>query len=597
MSAPQSKVSEELPGVTPRQTRTSVSSRVAKTTLFAFAALVITLFARITHKQLWHCIQSASFDTANDDACPQAPEFIPVKNNALWATLTEIYGTEAFRSQAVDWLSGAIQIPTESYDQMDPIGVDPRWEKFAVFHDYLAKAFPLVHSTLELTKVNTYGLIFVWKGSDPTLKPLLLAGHQDVVPVEPATYDAWTYPPFSGHYDGNSIWGRGSVDDKSGLIGILSAMETMLVNGYQPARTVVLASGFDEESGGNFGAKTLALELLEMFGENGYAMLVDEGAGYGEQYGQVIATPGIAEKGAVDTMIEITTPGGHSSLPPPHTSIGLLAGFLVAIEKNPFDVHLARGSPMYKSFQCVARYAPDLPDSLRRNIINAEHSEKALRSAEKELFRNGKIKNLVGTTQAIDLVRGGVKINALPERAYAVINHRIAVERREIHSVAATLDRDARLVESLAREYNLSYIAFGVDVDGDMNAPGDGTVTLSTAFESELEPAPITPAEEDAAPYRLLSGSIKAAYNSHRGISGDDHIIVSPGMMSGNTDTKFYWKLTPHIFRYGHTDGAVGGTLLPGVHTVNEAISASSFVEIIRFFTALILNVDESLLV
>lgn len=78
-------------------------------------------------------------------------------------------------------------------------------------------------------------------------------------------------------------------------------------------------------------------------------------------------------------------------------------------------------------------------------------------------------------------------------------------------------------------------------------------------------------------------------------------------------DTKFYWKLTPHIFRYGHMDGAVGGTLLPGVHTVNEgtradrrgehfltwftAISASSFVEIIRFFTALIMNVDESPLV
>ena len=79
---------------------------------------------------------------------------------------------------------------------MDPVGVDPRWEKFTVFHDYLVKSFPLVyvvisegqhdcnidvyhrHLTLELTKVNTYGLIFVWKGSDATLKPLLLAGHQ-----------------------------------------------------------------------------------------------------------------------------------------------------------------------------------------------------------------------------------------------------------------------------------------------------------------------------------------------------------------------------------------------------------------------------------
>ncbi|KAF8437233.1 hypothetical protein L210DRAFT_3682609 [Boletus edulis BED1] len=582
MSVPYGKVPEELPGLTlHRQTTSSVSSRAAKTTLLAFAALAVTFFT------------STSLDTTGVNLCPQAPALIPVKNNALWETLTEIYGTEAFRLKAVDWLSGAVQIPTESYDQMDPIGIDPRWEKFSVFHDYLAKAFPLVHATLELTKVNTYGLIYVWKGSDTTLKPLLLAGHQDVVPVEPTTYDTWTYPPFSGHFDGNLIWGRGSMDDKSGLIGILSAMETMLANSYQPSRTVVLASGFDEESGGNFGAQTLASTLLEMFGENGYAMLVDEGGGYGEQHGRVIATPAIAEKGKANVMIEVTTPGGHSSLPPPHTSIGLLAAFLVAFERNPFDPHLIRGSPVYKNYQCVARYAPGLPDSLRKDIIDAEYSDKALQSVEEELFRDTRIKNLVGTTQAIDLVTGGVKVNALPERAYAVINHRISVES----SVAATLNHDASLVEPLAKEYNLSYTAFDDHMDGEMIPSGLGKVTLSTVFEARLEPAPITPTEEDAGPYQVLSGSIKAAYNSHRGISGDDHIIVSPGVMSGNTDTKFYWKLTSHIFRYGHMAGVVGGTAPPGIHTVNEAIAASSFVEIIRFFTTLILNVDESPLV
>lgn len=87
----------------------------------------------------------------------------------------------------------------------------------------------------------------------------------------------------------------------------------------------------------------LAPVLLEMFGENGYAMLVDEGckmmlslpsikhskpallwvtAGYGEQFGRVIATPGISEKGYLDVMINVASPGGHSSLPPHHT-VGL----------------------------------------------------------------------------------------------------------------------------------------------------------------------------------------------------------------------------------------------------------------------------------
>ena len=67
---------------------------------------------------------------------------------------------------------------TQSYDKMGPVGQDPRWEVFAPFHEYLAKAFPLVHSSLEITKVNTYGLVYKWTGSDASLKPLLLAAHQ-----------------------------------------------------------------------------------------------------------------------------------------------------------------------------------------------------------------------------------------------------------------------------------------------------------------------------------------------------------------------------------------------------------------------------------
>ena len=88
---------------------------------------------------------------------------------------------------------------TESYDHMEPVGVDPRWDAFGPFHDYLFESFPLVcaflrirvnlpfdyprlclrsHSTLSLTKVNTWGMIYVWDGSDENLKPALFTGHQ-----------------------------------------------------------------------------------------------------------------------------------------------------------------------------------------------------------------------------------------------------------------------------------------------------------------------------------------------------------------------------------------------------------------------------------
>ncbi|KAI5987097.1 hypothetical protein EDD15DRAFT_1509304 [Pisolithus albus] len=533
------------------------------------------------------------------NVCPQVPELIPQKNLDIWESLGATYDTDAFKAKAVNWLSEAVQVPTESYDSLGPVGTDPRWEKFYAFHAYLQKAFPLVHAELELTKVNTYGLIFVWNGSNEGLKPLLLAAHQDVVPVEPTTVDKWTHPPFSGYFDGTYIWGRGSCDDKSGLIGIMSAVETMLASGYRPTRTVVLAFGFDEESGGTYGAQTLAPELERMFGRNGFAMIVDEGSGYGEIFGRYLAMPGVAEKGSVNVRIEVTTPGGHSSLPPTHTSIGILAELLVKIEANPFRVHLARNSPPYRTVQCLAAHAPNMPDGLRRDILASAYSDKALRAAEDVLFTNSPaFKSLVGTTQAIDVIQGGVKVNALPEQAWAVVNHRISTES----SVAETEAHDTEVLKSLASKFNLTYTAFGKNVvdRGDRGAYAFlayGNLTLSEAFEKGgLEPAPTTPFEGDEAmPYQILSGSIKTAFNRHRNVEADDDVIVvSPGIMPGNTDTKFYWNLSPHIFRYGHI--RTMGTLLPNVHTVNEAMSIDNFVEIIRFITTLIMNVDESAL-
>ncbi|KAI5999721.1 hypothetical protein EDD15DRAFT_76890 [Pisolithus albus] len=552
------------------------------------------------------------------NVCPQVPKLIPQKNLDIWESLGATYDTDAFKAKAVNWLSEAVQVPTESYDSLGPVGTDPRWEKFYAFHAYLQKAFPLVHAELELTKVNTYGLIFVWNGSNEGLKPLLLAAHQDVVPVEPTTVDKWTHPPFSGHFDGTYIWGRGSCDDKSGLIGIMSAVETMLATGYKPTRTVVLAFGFDEESGGTYGAQTLAPELERMFGRNGFAMIVDEGSGYGEIFGRNLAMPGVAEKGSVNVRIEVSTPGGHSSLPPTHTSIGILAELLVKIEANPFRVHLARNSPPYRTVQCLAAHAPNMPDGLRRDILASAYSDKALRGrrcvihefpcVQKPRWNHASHRRHTGRRQGQCTARaslGGRQPSDFDGEVSVCDMHVLerTIKSSQKSSVAETEAHDTEeVLKSLASKFNLTYTAFGKNVvdRGDRGAYAFlayGNLTLSEAFEKGgLEPAPTTPFEgDDAMPYQILSGSIKTAFNRHRNVEGDDDvIIVSPGIMPGNTDTKFYWNLSPHIFRYGHI--RTMGTLLPNVHTVNEAMSIDNFVEIIRFITTLIMNVDESAL-
>ncbi|KAG1822231.1 hypothetical protein EV424DRAFT_1321997 [Suillus variegatus] len=587
------KKADELPGVNARTSTTKLSK--AKAIVFKIT-LVTALAISASTYFVKRPLNGSTVGTLENgvDLCPQVDELVPEKNGVIWESLQNVYSTEEFKTRAIDWLGGAVRIPTETFDDMGDV-TEPVWEKFLPLHDYLKDSFPLLHSNLELTKVNTYGLLYVWKGSNSTLKPLLLAAHQDVVPVLETTIDEWQHPPFSGYFDGESLWGRGSCDDKSGLIGKRytdcrrSAIESMLENGFKPTRTVVIASGFDEEVSGIRGASSLATEMIERFGENAFAMLLDEGSGYGEVYGRAIAVPAIAEKGNVNVQIKVTSPGGHSSLPPPHTSIGMLAELLVQYEKNPFETHLTRGSPTYRNAQCMAQYAPGVSSSLKEHMLHAEHCDEALRAAEEELFKDRTFMSLVGTTQAIDLVDGGVKVNALPEQAWAIVNHRISTES----SIAATKMRDIELLKSLANDFNLSYTAFGSYVSNE-DAPSYGTLTLSTAFGDGLEPAPVTPSGEDAAPFRLLSGTIKAAYNSHRNISGSDAIIVSPGIMSGNTDTRFYWKLTDHIFRYGHLEAAGGGSLPSGVHTVNEAISIDGFVGMIGFYTTLVLNVDES---
>jgi Gly-Xaa carboxypeptidase len=94
------------------------------------------------------------------------------------------------------------------------------------------------------------------------------------------------------------------------------AIETMLIHGVQPRRSVVLAFGFDEEISGSEGAGKLAPYLEYHYGTNGFSLLIDEGGRMEEVFGAIFAAPAIGEKGYIDTRIEVTTPGGHSSIPP-----------------------------------------------------------------------------------------------------------------------------------------------------------------------------------------------------------------------------------------------------------------------------------------
>ena len=229
-------------------------------------------------------------------------------------------------------LSKGLQYPTISYSE----NAIPDSIAFFGFHRFLEKAFPLTHEKLSLKKISTYSLLYTWKGSDSSKKPIILMSHQDVVPVDQPTLNDWEAGPFEGRISESSIIGRGAIDDKGTLIGLLEAVEKLLEESFTPTRTIYLAFGHDEEVGGANGAAKIASYLKS----NGVqaAMTLDEGGFLAEGLvpgvDKTVAMVNLAEKGFASFELTVETKGGHSSQPPRENTIGMLAQAIVDLENN-----------------------------------------------------------------------------------------------------------------------------------------------------------------------------------------------------------------------------------------------------------------------
>lgn len=91
---------------------------------------------------------------------------------------------------------------------------------------------------------------------------------------------------------------------------------------------------------------------------------------------------------------------------------------IAILENNLLLPRISRTQPLYRSLHCLAEHSPSIPERLKRAIKQSIDSDRALRKTEEIIFQDDEIRSAVGTTQAVDLVQGGVKANALPEKAY-----------------------------------------------------------------------------------------------------------------------------------------------------------------------------------
>ncbi|MFP7300331.1 M20 family peptidase [Neobacillus niacini] len=435
--------------------------------------------------------------------------------------------------KAVDHLSQAITFKTVSYQDRSKFD----FAEFTKFISFLEESYPGVHEHLELEKINEYALIFKWKGADSTKNPIGLTSHYDVVPVLEGTEENWEHSPFSGTVENGKIWGRGTLDDKIGVIGILEAVEFLVNDNFKPSRDIYLMFGFDEEIGGDEGA----LAIVNTLKERGitFDFVLDEGGAIVENMvpgvDQPVGVVGVSEKGSATAQLSIEGSGGHSSQPKDKTNIGRIASAIAKLEDTQFKGDL-RG-PGEDLFEYVA---PEMSFAMKYVFANKVIFEPII---EQILLQKPATAALIRTTIAPTIFQAGEQYNALPEKAAAIINHRLM--------------------------------------------PGDSLEDVKTFIEDTIEDEEIKVeiSGSEASKVSSINGwEFKSIQQAARNVYNE--AVIAPYLMFAGSDAKHYDSISNNTYRFLPVQ--ITSEDLNRMHGTNEHISKDNFIQAIKFYAEII---------
>ena len=405
-------------------------------------------------------------------------------------------------------------------------------------HRWMELTYPKLHAALSREVIDRSSLLYTWNGSDPSLKPLLLMAHQDVVPVDPGTDAAWTHPPFDGTIAQGTVWGRGAFDDKSALVGILEAMERVVASGVTPKRTVMLAFGHNEEVLGS-GAAAIA-DTLERRGQLP-ALVLDEGAAVAQHLfpglDQPVALIGVAEKGYQTFELAAVSGGGHSSMPPRHSSVGRIARAIVALEDHPMPAHRNGASR-----DLLEYLAPEMPVASRAVFGNLWLFAPLV---ERILAGKNTTDALQRTTTAPTMVSGSAKDNVLAARATARVNFRLAPGE-----TADDVERHIRAVVA------------------------DDSITVTRVGTGR---APSAVSRTDSPEFRVLQEAVAGAYPG---------ALVAPFMVMAGTDARNFSGRVAAVFRF--VPVSLTAAEIAGAHGTDERMSVANMAHAVTFYEALV---------
>ncbi|XP_028438431.1 N-fatty-acyl-amino acid synthase/hydrolase PM20D1.2 [Perca flavescens] len=444
------------------------------------------------------------------------------------------------REELLSHFKEAIRIPTVSFSEKES-----NITALREFDKLLRKAFPTVFSSslVRHELVANYSHLFSVQGSQPDLVPYLLLAHIDVVSASES--DGWEAPPFSAKEIDGFIYGRGTIDDKSPLMGILQALEYLLIKGYAPRRGFYIGLGHDEEVSGYKGAMNIVRLLKQRSVQ--LSFVLDEGLAVLDGVISGLEGPaaliGISEKGSATVKLSVSMLPGHSSMPPSESSIGILAAAVKRLEENPMPRLFGHG-PERGTFEHLAhKFGLPMKFIMSNLWLFAPLLGRVLeRKPDTNAF--------VRTTTAVTMFNAGVKVNIIPALAEAYVNLRI-------HS-AQSLQEVLDLIQSTV---------------------GDQRVKIELV--NGFDPLPVSSADEKSFGFQIIKKTVLDIFPT---------VTVAPGICIGNTDSRHFKDLTNDIYRFAPVWFKPGDA--QRFHGINERISKKNYEELIEFYFSLIQNCD-----
>lgn len=433
--------------------------------------------------------------------------------------------------QYAEILSKLIQVETISSRESKDI------TKFLGFHKVLRETYPNLFATAEVENFDG-SLMLKWKGTDSSLKPVLLMNHHDVVEAS----GEWTHPAFSGAIADGKVWGRGTLDTKGGLAMMLQAAEELIKEGFTPKRDTYFVTACTEEIGGE-GGEAIADALKERGIE--FYMVLDEG-------GMILYDPiggadgtfamiGVGEKGYVDLKFIANSNGGHASAPGKNTPLVRLGKFMAEAEKAEcFDIYM---SDTVK--EMLSRFSPTMKGVMKTACSNVNAFKPVLKKVMPMISPAGAA--LLRTTLAFTMSKGSDGANVIPQEAWVVGNMRFSHHQGKKASVDA--------ITALAKKYDIETVIID-----------DGIESGITDFKGEA--------------FRFIEKAVNSVFPEYKPV---------PYIMNAATDSRYFGKVCDNCLRF--VPFKIDKQQLDSVHGIDENVDVATLDSAVDFYKYVIKKV------